>query len=233
MLSEKLSRIKEKSIAEGMKLFWIFIYLWVLLGLFTVHRSIVLSEPDLIYHQGFALINAWLLAKVMLTAEMFHVADNLKDRPLIYPIVFKSGVYSIILLCFYFLEETFLGMWQGKTFAESLPSIGGGTLNGTLVVGVIMFFVLMPFFALRELGRDIGENNLYEQFFVRRSQVRTPAALIFENGRVSGEPTSRSTLPILRTRSSPLPRSSSASTARCTRSSTMPASRPKATAAAG
>jgi hypothetical protein len=29
--------------------------------------------------------------------------------------------------------------------------------------------VLMPFFALREIGRDIGDNKLFEQFFVRRT----------------------------------------------------------------
>ena len=33
----------------------------------------------------------------------------------------------------------------------------------------MMFFVLMPFFALREVGRDIGDDKLFEQFFVRRT----------------------------------------------------------------
>jgi len=31
-----------------------------------------------------------------------------------------------------------------------------------------MFIVLMAFFALREIGEDIGEDKLYELFFVRR-----------------------------------------------------------------
>ena len=38
-----------------------------------------------------------------------------------------------------------------------------------LVFAVIMFVVLMPFFALAEVGRDIGDDKLFEQFFVRRS----------------------------------------------------------------
>jgi hypothetical protein len=49
MLNEKITRIRESSVAEGKKLFWIFAYLWVLLGLFSVHKSIVLNEPNLIY----------------------------------------------------------------------------------------------------------------------------------------------------------------------------------------
>jgi hypothetical protein len=101
---------------------------------------------------------------------MFHVADNLKRKPLIYPIIFKSAIFSVILISFYILEEVLVGMWHGKTLANSMPAIGGGSLEGILVVGIIMFVVLMPFFALGEIGRDIGDDKLYEQFFVRRTR---------------------------------------------------------------
>jgi hypothetical protein len=110
--------------------------------------------------RGFAFINAWLLAKVMLTAQTLHVADNLKHKPMIYPIVFKSAVFSMILVSFYLIEEA----------KESFPAIGGGGLEGILVVGIIMFVVLMPFFALGEIARDIVDGKLYELFFVRRTK---------------------------------------------------------------
>jgi hypothetical protein len=170
MFNKQLNLIRHKSIVEARRLLWIFFYLWVLLALFAIHKSIVLNEPNLLYHQGFAFINAWLLAKVMLTAEMFHVADNLKHKPLIYPIVLKSAVFSILLISFHVLEEVLVGMWRGKTFTESIPTVGGGSLNGILSVGIIMFVVLMPFFALRELARDFGDDRLYELFFIRRTK---------------------------------------------------------------
>jgi hypothetical protein len=166
-----LSRIGRKGREEGKRLFWIFLYLWVLLGLFSIHKSLVLNEPNLFWHQGFAIINAWLLAKVMVTAEIFHVADNLKHRPLIYPIMFKSAVFAVLLVSFYLLEEILVGLWHGKTIAESIQTVGGGTFKGILVVGFIMFIVLMPFFAQREFGRVVGENELYELFFVRRFKL--------------------------------------------------------------
>jgi hypothetical protein len=43
-------------------------------------------------------------------------------------------------------------------------------LQGIFVVGFIMFVVLMPFFALKEIGRDMGDGKLYELFFVRRTK---------------------------------------------------------------
>jgi hypothetical protein len=169
MVGDQLNRLKEKSVIEARRLFWIFAYLWVLLGLFALHKSIVLNEPDPFYHQGFAVINALVLAKIMFVAEAFHVADDLKHKPLIYPILYKSAVFSLILMSFHLLEEVLAGMWHGKTVTESITALGGGSLMGILVVGVIMFVVLMPFFALREIGRDIGDDKLFEQFFVRRT----------------------------------------------------------------
>src|SRR5215471_7214062 len=141
MLIEHLNRAKQRGLSEIRKLFWIFLYLWVLLCLFSVHKSLVLNEQHVFFHLGFAAINALLLAKVMLTGEIFHLADNLKHKPLIYPIVFKSAVFSILLISFYLIEEVLLGMWHGKTLVDSIPALGGGNLKGTFVVGMIMFVV--------------------------------------------------------------------------------------------
>src|SRR5215467_5819245 len=71
MSNEQLTRIKRRSLAEVRHLLWIFVYLWLLLSLFGLHRSMILNEQSVLYHQGVAFINAWLLAKVMLTAEIF------------------------------------------------------------------------------------------------------------------------------------------------------------------
>jgi hypothetical protein len=173
-VNKQIDRIKEIIVAEGKHLFWIFAYLWVLLGLFSMHKSIVLHERNLIYHQGFAFINALVLAKIMLTAEMLHVAENLKHKPLIYPIIFKSAVFSLISITFNILEETLTAMWHGKAVSIAM---GGGSLKGILVVGIIMFFVLMPFFALKEIGRDIGDGKLYELFFIRRTKYTPQQSL--------------------------------------------------------
>src|ERR1700730_5776318 len=165
MVSARLLRLKTGAIDETRELFGIFIYLWVLLSLFSLHKALVLNEESLVYHQGFALINALALAKVVLVAEFFHVGDNLKNRPLIYPIMFKSAVFAVILLCFHMIEETLLGVLHGKPLFQSVPDIGGGTVQGIVMVGIIMFVVLTPFFAFRELGRAIGTEQLRSLLF--------------------------------------------------------------------
>jgi hypothetical protein len=171
MVNERLLRLKTGAIDESKKLFGIFIYLWVLLSMFSLHKALVLNDESLIYHQGFALINALALAKVVLVAEFFHFGDTLKNRPLIYPIMFKSAVFAVILICFHIIEETLIGVLHGKTFSQSIPDIGGGSLQGILMVGIIMFVVLMPFFAFRELDRAIGKEQLRSLLFAGETKA--------------------------------------------------------------
>jgi biotin carboxyl carrier protein len=165
MVNDRLRRLKTGAIDETKKLFGIFIYLWVLLSLFSFHKALVLNEEYLLYDQGFALINALVLAKVVLIGEFFRVGDKLKNRPLIYPIIFKSAVFAVLLICFHIVEKTLTGVLHGKTVFQSIPSIGGGTLQGILMVGIIMFVVLMPFFAFRELDRALGTQELHNLLF--------------------------------------------------------------------
>jgi len=63
-----------------------------------------------------------------------------------------------------------VGIWHGKRFTESIPALGGGSLKRIFPIGIIMFVALMPFFALRELARDYGDDRPYELFFVRRTK---------------------------------------------------------------
>jgi RND family efflux transporter MFP subunit len=174
MMNETLNRLKTRAIDEARKLFWIFLYLFVLLSLFAFYKALILNEQTLIYHQGFALLNALALAKVMLLGEYLHVGDNLKNKPLIFPILFKSAAFAVLLVCFHIIEETLIGVLRGKTLSQSVSNIGGGKLEAIVGIGLIMFVVLMPFFAFRELDRVIGTEELRALLF--GDQTKTDAA---------------------------------------------------------
>jgi len=59
-------------------------------------------------------------------------------------------------------------LFRGKTLAESVPEIGGGGLEGQLLVGVMIFVVLIPFFAFSELRRAMGEAEFNDLVFRRK-----------------------------------------------------------------
>ena len=117
----------------------------------------------------------------MLVAEDLHFADWFKDRPLIYPILCKAVAFSILFLVFDVAEEVIVGVFKGKTIAESIPSIGGGTPSGVFFVGIILAVALIPFFAFREVGRAIGERELHSLMF-----TSGPKAAAFQLGMRQG-----------------------------------------------
>jgi len=160
---------KEKAFDEFKRFIVIFLYLWVVFGLLSIHKSIVLVQNHLDYPEHiFAIINAFIFAKVLLIGEHFHLGTRFKDRPLIYPILHKCFVFTALLICFHIVESVLVGVWHGKTMVDSIPPIVGGSVKGILSAGVMCFVVLLPFFAFREIGDVIGHRELWTLIFTRR-----------------------------------------------------------------
>jgi hypothetical protein len=134
--------------------------------MFVVNQSIVLREHGIPFStQGFALINALVLAKVMLLFEAFDPGRWLRRRPLIYPILFEAFLLTILFLIVHILEKAIEGLIHGRTLVESLPSIGGGSFVGLASVTVILVIALIPFFAFRNLGLVLGQDRLIALIF--------------------------------------------------------------------
>ncbi len=166
--------LKERAAHEVKRLAAIFVYLFVLLGLFQIHEYIVLARHQLPYERwGFAFINAWVLAKVMLVAEDLHLGRRLEDRPLIYTVLFKSILFAGVFIGVLIVEHVIVGVWRGMTIAESIPSIGGGGVIGMAAVAFMTSVALIPYFAFKEVGRAIGEKELRGLILARRPKTGT------------------------------------------------------------
>ena len=64
-----------------------------------------------------------------------------------------------------------VALFAGRPVAASIPAIGGGTWIGTAFVWAIMTVSLLPFFALREIDRVLGEGRLWSLMFLRRADA--------------------------------------------------------------
>ena len=147
-----------------------FLYLWVLFSLFAIYKSIVRIEYPLNYpSQSLAFANAFVLAKVMLVAEDFHFGSRFQDRSLAYPIVHKAFVFTFILLCFYIVEHVVFGVWEGLSVNDSFPRFGGKGLEAIVAIALIIFVVLLPYCAFREIGRVVGRDALRSLLFNRQA----------------------------------------------------------------
>jgi len=149
------------------------LYLWLVFSLFVLYRAVLLSERVTLLAHGEALLNALALGKIMLIGEELHFAEKFKDKPLIYPTLFRSAAFAIALGCFKVIEEICVGLYRGKSAGESIKEVGGGTLNGILATMAILAVLLVPFFAFSELRNIIGREKL--------------SAIFLTSGRLPGE----------------------------------------------
>jgi hypothetical protein len=163
-------KLKEKASDEFKRFIFIFLYLWVVFALLSLHKSFVLSQHHLDYQEhAFAFVNALVFAKVLLIAEHFHLGTRFADKPLIYPILHKSFVFTAISIGFHTTETALVGLWHGKTITDSLAVTGLGNALGILSWGIMSFIVLLPFFGFREIGRVIGRKELWNLIFKYRT----------------------------------------------------------------
>jgi hypothetical protein len=96
----------------------------------------------------------------MLLTEGLNLARWVRRRPLIYPILFESLLLAVLFICFHVAEHVVVGLFEGEeAVAESIPAIGGGGFAGVVCVAVILFVALIPFFALRNVSRELGPAN--------------------------------------------------------------------------
>lgn len=151
-----------------------FLYLWALFGLLVVNQSVVLArEANDFQAHGFAFVNALIFAKVLLIGEDLQLGNRFRDKPLLYSILYKCFVFTIFFIVVHILERVIVGMWSGRTIAQSFPGIGGGSLKGILSLGATVFVALIPFFAFREISRVIGPGELRSLLLSRGTRVYT------------------------------------------------------------
>lgn len=161
--------LKEKASEEFRRLLAIFLYLWVVFGLLSIHTSIILSQHHLDYTEHtLAIVNAFVFAKVLLIGEHFRAGTRFDRRPLIYPILHKCFVFTLLFIGFHVLESVLIGVWHGQTVRESLPPFFGWNPKGLLGVAVTAFILLLPFFGFREIVRVFGHKEMRALLFERR-----------------------------------------------------------------
>jgi hypothetical protein len=170
--SERARNLKEKAFLEFKKFIPIFLYLWVVFALLSIHETIIRAQHGLDYEaHTLAAINAFVFAKVLLVGEHFRLGTRFKHKPLIYPVLYKCLMFSVLLTGFHIVEKVLVGVVGGETISESFSDLGGRTLVSIVSMSTLAFVMLIPFFAFRELGRLIGEKELRSLFLGRGAKL--------------------------------------------------------------
>jgi hypothetical protein len=167
---KKKKSLKEKIFHE-MAEYWIIVgYLTLVFAAFTWYRRLVLAAHDITYTDYWVpVIEALILAKVVMIGDVLHLGRRLEDKPLIYSTLLKTVVFSVFVGAFTLVEHVIKSLWMGKGLTEGLIEFFGKGTHELLAGGLVTFVAFIPFFAFRELRRVFGEGKIWALFFRRRA----------------------------------------------------------------
>jgi len=166
MDADKKAHLKEKATEELRLLVLITAYLAAVFAAFLTYRRIVSREFGVTaFHYGYALLEALLIAKVILIGKAIGLGRKGTRRTLAWSVLRSSLAYGGLVAVFAILEHVIEGLLHGKTLAASLDAFVHQGVYEVFGRALILFVAFIPFFAFWELGHLAGERNLFDLFF--------------------------------------------------------------------
>jgi hypothetical protein len=172
-------QIKAKAKVEFTRMVLLTIYLATLFGAVTTYKRLILAEHGIPFAEyGYSVINALVLAKVILIAGHFRIGSRFNERRLVIPALFKTLCFSSLVLALAVAERLIKGWWAGASTSAMFQVIVGPEKWAILSRVMMLFFALIPFFAFWETNRVLGGGILYRLFFTStRRDLLIPARI--------------------------------------------------------
>ncbi len=136
-------------------------YLYICFGALIFYKTAILRGEGIDYAPyGLAAVKALVLGKFILMGHAARMGERYERRQFIHIVAYKSLLFLVMLLVLSVIEEAIVGVIHGRSFADSLTDIAGGTLLEIVASCVIMLLILIPYLTFRELNEVLGEGRL-------------------------------------------------------------------------
>ena len=167
---------KRKIVHEIVEYFLNFVYLAFFLVAFSWYRRLILAEYAIVYSDYWVpLIEAAVLAKVIMVGDIMRLGRGLERTPLLVPTLYRTVVFSALVGVFSVLEHTVGGLLHGKGLTEGLAELASKGRFELLARCVVIFGAFVPFFAFKELEGVMGPDKLRDLFWQRATAEADPS----------------------------------------------------------
>jgi hypothetical protein len=155
--------VKQKVANEFEELAIITLYLAFFFCALATYSMLLLDKFHISYFvYGTALLNAVVIAKVILIGEAVHAGTRFEGKALLNSAIWKAFVFGLLVFAFHILEEMIKHLVHGKGLAGAFHNI---RIDDLLARTVIIFCTFIPLFAFRELRRVMGQDSFRALFF--------------------------------------------------------------------
>ena len=163
-----MSAWKRRIVEETVDYFFTFAYLAFFLIAFSWYRRLILREYDIQYLEYWVpLIEAAVLAKVIMVGDIFRLGRGFERAPLLVPTFYRTLMFSVCVAVFSVVEHMVGGLLHGKGLTGGLAEIIDKGRYELLAECVVIFCAFVPFFAFKELEVVLGKDRLRALFWRR------------------------------------------------------------------
>ena len=162
-------QIGSRMLSELKRLLQIFLYMLICVGAVLYFRLSIPSTENIgLWHFGYAVVKALLLAKFILLGHMLHIGERQRGRPLFYSSLYQTLALALLLIALIGLEEGVVALVQGQSIRESIGQVLGSSLHLVIAQGLLLFLLLLPYVAFLQLNEALGPGILKQLFFASR-----------------------------------------------------------------
>jgi hypothetical protein len=118
-----------------------------------------------------ALLNTLVLAKVILLGGFVRMGKRMEHKPLLIGSLYKAAFFALLIAAFHWTEEFVKDVFRQGSFVDALHETLQATSWPLLGLAVISFCLLIPFFALWEIRRIMGDKQ-FTALFVGKTRPK-------------------------------------------------------------
>lgn len=151
-------------------------YLYVCFIAVLLYKAAILRDVGVEFAPfGFAAVKALVLAKIMLVGEAMHVGARMRLGSLLHVVLFRSTLFLVLIAAFSALEKIIHGLVHHESLGADFVDFAGGTLPEILATSLLIFLVLLPYFAYRQVDEALGKGTLVRILRTRQAGAERPA----------------------------------------------------------
>src|SRR5215470_14052816 len=152
------------------------IFFFVALHIVALIRVLMLKSTGIAAGTSVSVaVAALILGKAVLLADMLPFINRYPTKPLIYNVVWKTVLYTLVALLIHYLEHL-VDFWRqtGSLVAGNRKLLAEIVWPHFLAIQIVLIVMIFSYCTIRELARVLGRDKLMEIMFgirVRAARV--------------------------------------------------------------
>jgi hypothetical protein len=164
-----MAHIVTKVRDEAVRMFPAVLYFFAAFNLIVLTENLTAERYGApTYRVAGATVAALMIGKVILLVDCLPIARAFRQRPLIYPAVWRTGMYVLAAILFVYLEHVIPLLLRHRSVSAAhqqlVMDMVWPRFSAMLVWLTVLFFL---FAAAQELARVVGRRELRHLFFGR------------------------------------------------------------------